>query len=851
MAGLVDEAAIQQSIANPASNVISLDEIEAKPKINIYGTFLPQIDAEAATEDVNDDEPSVSDPNVLNETPEEKEAREERELQEFMRAIKGQREKEAKDSNEAPRANDDTLADKSAPEQDDGKKVDTGRIYQGFEEDIIGEEAGNIDQRSALEILQEAQKKKEIKAVDHSQIEYIPFQKKFYVVPKEIKDMSEAEVEAIRNEDEIKIRGKNCPRPLKKWTQCGFSVRMLQLIQKHGYTEPFAIQRQALPAIMSGRDVIGIAKTGSGKTLAFLLPMFRHILYQPPLQEGEGPIGLIMAPARELVQQIYLEAKKFAKGLGMRATAVYGGSSVSEQIGNLKRGSDIVICTPGRMIDILTMSAGKMVSLKRVTYVVLDEADRMFDMGFEPQITKIMMNIRADRQTLLFSATFPRAVETLARRVLKKPVEITVGGRSTASGDITQYVEVREENDKFMRLLQLLGLWYEKGNVLVFVNTQQACDQVFQDLMKAGYPALSLHGGKDQVDRDYTIDDFKRKVRTLMVATSVAGRGLDVKDLVLVINYHCPNHLEDYVHRVGRTGRAGRKGTAYTFISPDEEEYSVDLVKALETAKQVVPPELSQLAEGFKDKVKRGEARFHGSGFKGKGYTFDENERNEAQRAMDLQKRQYEIDQGIFVEVPTAVFASLINHTHARLTTIYDALYIQDGTGDDDDADDAGSKDSTATESVSAAASAAPVSANSKAPIDSEALSAVKKAQQIAQILDMQYKQTQANAAAGASENHFEEELEINDYPQQARWKVTQKEASDSVAELTGAAVIARGSYVPAGRKPNPGERKLYLAIEGPTRASVVDARRELQRILDETTLQVGLGGDKYGKYNL
>jgi ATP-dependent RNA helicase DDX46/PRP5 len=344
---------------------------------------------------------------------------------------------------------------------------------------------------------------------------------------------------------------------------------MLQLIQKNGYLEPFAIQRQALPAIMSGRDVIGIAKTGSGKTLAFLLPMFRHILHQPPLKENEGPIGLIMAPARELVQQIFVEAKKFAKDLGLRATAVYGGSSVSEQIANLKRGSDIVICTPGRMIDILCMSAGKMVSLQRVTYVVLDEADRMFDMGFEPQITKILLNIRPDRQTLLFSATFPRAVENLARKILIKPIELTIGTRSTASGDITQYVEVREEKDKFMRLLQLLGLWYEKGNILVFVNTQPACDQLFQDLLRAGYPALSLHGGKDQIDRDFTIDDFKRKVRTLMVATSVAGRGLDVKDLVLVINYHCPNHLEDYVHRVGRTGRAGKKGTAYTFISPD------------------------------------------------------------------------------------------------------------------------------------------------------------------------------------------------------------------------------------------------------------------------------------------
>ncbi|CAI5734115.1 unnamed protein product [Peronospora destructor] len=792
MAGLVDEAAMNQFRANPAANVISQTEIEAKGKINIYGTFLPpdaseQSPADFLPEPSKELQVAVS---AIAETLEEREAREERELKEFMRAIK-----------------EDRML----------KNGDTGRIYQGFEEDVIGEDSELADQRSALEILQEQQKKKEIKPVDHAKINYLPLQKKFYVVPKEIKDLSEAELELQRKENEIKIRGKACPRLLQKWTQCGFSVRMLQLIKKQGYEEPFAIQKQALPAIMSGRDVIGIAKTGSGKTLAFLLPMFRHILAQPLLQDKEGPIGIVMAPARELAQQIYVEARKFSKGLGLRATAVYGGSSVSEQLANLKRGSDIVICTPGRMIDILCMSAGKMVSLQRVTYVVLDEADRMFDMGFEPQIAKIMMNIRPDRQTLLFSATFPRSVEALARKVLRKPVEITVGTRSTASGDITQYVEVREEDDKFMRLLQLLGLWYEKGNILVFVNKQQACDQIFQDLMKAGYPALSLHGGKDQVDRDYTIDDFKRKVRTVMVATSVAGRGLDVKDLVLVINYHCPNHMEDYVHRVGRTGRAGRKGTSYTFISPDEEEYSVDLVRALENAKQTVPPELSTLAEGFEEKVKRGEARYHGSGFKGKGFTFDETERNEAQRTADLQKRQYELDQGILIE--------------------------DSGAADDDDMEE------PSKEQAGSAADKPLVPAGPKAiPIDSEAMSAFIKAQKIIQNLDLQYK---GNGDGSSGENHFVEEIEINDYPQMARWKVTQKEASDVVAELTGAAVITRGSFIPAGRKPNPSERKLYLAIEGSTQSSVIEARRELQRILDETTLQVGLGGDKYGKYSL
>ncbi|KAJ8576043.1 hypothetical protein ON010_g3166 [Phytophthora cinnamomi] len=817
MAGLVDVNG--RSRANPAANVISQSEIEAKGKINIYGTFLPPDAAEqsGATASTLSAEPKTAT-SKAQETPEEREAREERELKEFMRAIKEKREQEEKKAADAEAASTNK-ANGVRPEVEEDpmlKKDATGRIYQGFEEDIIGEDSELVDQRSALEILQEQQKKKEIKPVNHSTMNYIPFQKKFYVVPKEIKDLSEEDVEAQRKEFEIKVRGKSCPRPLQKWTQCGFSVRMLQLIKKHGYEEPFAIQKQALPAIMSGRDVIGIAKTGSGKTLAFLLPMFRHILAQPPLQENEGPIGIIMAPARELAQQIYVETRKFSKGLGLRATAVYGGSSVSEQIANLKRGSDIVICTPGRMIDILCMSAGKMVSLQRVTYVVLDEADRMFDMGFEPQITKIMMNIRPDRQTLLFSATFPRSVESLARKVLRKPVEITVGTRSTASGDITQYVEVREEDDKFMRLLQLLGLWYEKGNILVFVNKQQACDQIFQDLMKAGYPALSLHGGKDQVDRDYTIDDFKRKVRTVMVATSVAGRGLDVKDLVLVINYHCPNHMEDYVHRVGRTGRAGRKGTAYTFISPDEEEYSVDLVKALENAKQTVPAELTALAEGFKEKVKRGEARYHGSGFKGKGFTFDDTERNETQRTADLQRRQYELDQGILVE--------------------------DNATADDDDADEPSKESSgTATDKPSLPA------AVKQLPVDSEAMSAFIKAQKIIQNLDLQYK----GGDGSSGDNHFVEELEINDYPQQARWKVTQKEASDSVAELTGAAVIARGSYIPAGRKPNPSERKLYLAIEGPTQSSVIEARRELQRILDETTMQVGLGGDKYGKYSL
>ena len=293
---------------------------------------------------------------------------------------------------------------------------------------------------------------------------------------------------------------------------------------------------------MSGRECIAVAKTGSGKTLAYLLPLFRHILDQPPVKEGDGPIGLIFAPARELVAQIYTEASKFCKLLGIRITAVYGGTSMTDQINCLKRGSEIIVCTPGRMIG-----------LRRVSYIVLDEADRMLDMGFEPQISRIVENARPDRQLVMFSATFPSHVENLARKILSKPVMIIVGGRTEVASEVSQTIEVRTKEEKFPRLLQILGEWYDKGLILIFVDKQQKADYLFRDLLRSGYYSFTLHGGMDQQDRDQTIADFKNKTRTILIATSVAGRGLHVNDLVLVINYDCPNHLEDYV-RMKRTG---------------------------------------------------------------------------------------------------------------------------------------------------------------------------------------------------------------------------------------------------------------------------------------------------------
>ena len=479
-------------------------------------------------------------------------------------------------------------------------------------------------------------KKKDLPATNHAKMSYKPFRKSFYHEPSELNEMTEEEIADLRLElDGIKIRGVDAPKPVQKWSQCGLGAQSLDVIQKLGYDKPTSIQTQAIPAIMSGRDVIGVAKTGSGKTIAFLLPMYRHIKDQRPLDTLDGPVGLVMTPTRELATQIHKECKPFLKALNLHAVCAYGGAPIKDQIADLKRGAEIIVCTPGRMIDLLAANSGRVTNLRRVTYVVLDEADRMFDMGFEPQVMKILANIRPDRQTVLFSATFPRQMEALARKTLVKPVEIVVGGRSVVAPEITQIVEVRSEETKFLRLLELLGNLYEEeknedDRALIFVDRQESADGLLKDLMRKGYPCMSIHGGKDQIDRDSTIDDFKAGVVPIMIATSVAARGLDVKQLKLVVNYDAPNHLEDYVHRAGRTGRAGNTGTAVTFVTSDQERYSLDIAKALRQSGQEVPEELQKLVDTFIEKVKSGKEKVSGSGFGGKGLERLDQERDAA-----------------------------------------------------------------------------------------------------------------------------------------------------------------------------------------------------------------------------
>ncbi|KAI1143422.1 P-loop containing nucleoside triphosphate hydrolase protein [Hypoxylon sp. FL0543] len=697
-----------------------------------------------------------------------------------------------------------------------------------FSDDEYDYRNENVDPDSFLAIAAKARKKKDIPSVDYSKIELDPIRKNFWVEPAELAEMTEAELADLRIElDGIKVSGKDVPKPVQKWSQCALSRKTLDIIESLGYEKPTPIQMQAFPAIMSGRDVIGVAKTGSGKTLAFLLPMFRHIKDQRPLKENEGPIGLIMTPTRELATQIHRDCKPFLKSMNLRAVCAYGGAPIKDHIAELKRGAEIVVCTPGRMIDLLAANQGRVTNLKRVTYVVLDEADRMFDMGFEPQVMKIFANMRPDRQTILFSATMPRIMDALAKKVLNSPVEITVGGRSVVAPEITQVVEIREENTKFVRLLELLGELYDKdedARTLVFVERQEKADDLLKELLRKGYPCMSIHGGKDQIDRDSTIEDFKHGVVPILIATSVAARGLDVKQLKLVVNYDAPNHLEDYVHRAGRTGRAGNKGTAVTFVTGDQENCAPGIAKALEQSGQPVPPQLDEMRKAFRDKVKSGKAKDQ-SGFGGKGLERLDQER-EAARLRERKSHRTEGDEEEDKKEEKAGEDKKGDKALSAIQTAASGIISRDT---------APKVDLEPKFTIHKREDAAP-SSGANNPLDkvSSAINAINARLGRAG----QLRPGQPIDNKGPDAGAFHATLEINDFPQKARWAVTNRTNVAKILEATGTSITNKGTFYPPGKEVPPGgEPKLYVLVEGDTELMVANAMAELTRLLKEGTI--------------
>eukprot|EP00299_Pterocystis_sp_00344_P020327 c9973_g1_i1.p1 GENE.c9973_g1_i1~~c9973_g1_i1.p1 ORF type:complete len:602 (-),score=96.87 c9973_g1_i1:54-1649(-) len=447
------------------------------------------------------------------------------------------------------------------------------------------------------------------------------FQKDFYIEHPAVSARTDAEVAAFRKTKDITTEGRGVPKPCTTFEEGSFPEYILNQIRAIGFPAPTAIQSQGWPCALSGRDMVGLADTGSGKTLAFLLPAIVHINAQAYLRPGDGPIALILAPTRELACQIKVEADRFGSSSRIKNTCVYGGAPKGPQLRDLERGVEICIATPGRLIDFL--ESGK-TNLRRVTYLVLDEADRMLDMGFEPQIRKIVGQIRPDRQTLMWSATWPKEVQGLAYSFLKDFVKIKIGSNElSANANVKQIVEVVEESHKTQRLMNHVGYAASASlKTLIFCETKRGADTLCRQLRTGGLAALAIHGDKQQGERDWVLQEFREGKCMILIATDVAARGLDIKDIKVVINFDFPSCMEDYVHRVGRTGRAGATGTAISLLTIKHARLARELIKVLQETNQEVNPELYRLqGQGSSSSSHGSRGRWGGGGgYGGGGY---------------------------------------------------------------------------------------------------------------------------------------------------------------------------------------------------------------------------------------
>ncbi|KAL5490293.1 PRP28 [Sanghuangporus weigelae] len=436
---------------------------------------------------------------------------------------------------------------------------------------------------------------------------------------KPLSEMKERDWRIFREDFSIATRGGLIPHPLRSWSESDIPSAILEVVEKVGYKEPSPIQRQAIPIGLQNRDLIGIAETGSGKTAAFVIPMLTYISNLPPLAEDNrhlGPYALILSPTRELAQQIESEARKFATPLGFKCVSIVGGRSVEEQSFNLRDGAEIIIATPGRLKDIIERHV---IVLSQCSYIVMDEADRMVNLGFEAELMFIldqlpsetlkgedegmMMNVDGEmvrkgrtRVTTLFSATMPPAVERLTRKYLRRPAIVTIGEAGRAVDTVEQRVEfVNGDEKKRQRMIDILGNEGFPSPIIVFVNQKKTADMVCKDIQKAGFRATTLHSGKNQEQREAALQALRSGESEILVATDLAGRGIDVQDVSLVLNYQMANTIEAYVHRIGRTGRAGKLGTAITFLTNDDDEVMYDLRQEIaKSPVSKVPPELAK-----------------------------------------------------------------------------------------------------------------------------------------------------------------------------------------------------------------------------------------------------------------
>ncbi|XP_039282349.1 ATP-dependent RNA helicase dbp2 [Nilaparvata lugens] len=462
-----------------------------------------------------------------------------------------------------------------------------------------------------------------------------PLKKDFYKEHPKVTALTKEQVAVIRKENNhitvswAKVGWKedepvtnvpidDIPKPVTTFEEAFHNYPgILEQIRNQGFEKPSPIQCQAWPILLRGYDLIGIAQTGTGKTLAFLLPALVHTDGQPvPREERGGPNVLVLAPTRELALQIESEVKKYHYK-GIRCVCVYGGGSRRDQVNLVKQGVEIVIATPGRLMDLVQ---DDVLDVSAVTYLILDEADRMLDMGFEPQIRKSLLHVRPDRQTVMTSATWPLGVRMLAKTYMKDPVSVHVGSLDlTATHTVEQVIEIMTEEEKEEALMSLVANMQPDDKMIVFVGKKVRADALSTDMALRGVDCDCIHGDREQSDREQALAALKSGSVRILIATDVASRGIDIPDVTHVVNLDFPRCIEEYVHRVGRTGRAGREGQAISFVTRQDWGQARELITILEEAGQVVPEELEQMAERFAAmKQQRSEGGGGGGGFRGR-----------------------------------------------------------------------------------------------------------------------------------------------------------------------------------------------------------------------------------------
>ncbi|ORY12080.1 P-loop containing nucleoside triphosphate hydrolase protein [Clohesyomyces aquaticus] len=460
---------------------------------------------------------------------------------------------------------------------------------------------------------------------------------------KPLNRMQQRDWRIFKEDFNISTKGGSIPNPMRGWDESGLPDKLLQIIDQVGYNEPSAVQRAAIPIALQSRDLIGVAVTGSGKTAAFLLPLLVYIQKLPPLDasnRNDGPYALILAPTRELAQQIETEAKKFATPLGFKTAVLVGGHSIEEQSFSLRDGAELIIATVGRLVDCIER---RVLVLSQCCYIVMDEADRMIDLGFEEGLNKILnalpvTNEKPDndlaedsvamsrgmyRQTMMYTATMPTAVERIAQKYLRRPAIVTIGNVGEAVETVEQRVEhVQGEDKRKKRLQEILASGEFQPPIIVFVNIKRNCDAVARDIKHMGFNSVTLHGSKTQEQREAALASLRNGSSDVLVATDLAGRGIDVPDVSLVVNFNMATSIESYTHRIGRTGRAGKSGVAITFWGNEDVDVLYDLKNMLAKSQISKVPEDLRRHEAAQQKGGQRKKVEDSSGFGGKGGAF-------------------------------------------------------------------------------------------------------------------------------------------------------------------------------------------------------------------------------------